>query len=214
MIFKKMAAIAIFSAALGFVEAAVVLYLRALYYPGGFSFPLKIMPVDVIKIEIGREISTIVILAIIGSVAGKTLLEKGCYFLYAFGIWDIFYYFWLKVILDWPPSLMTWDLLFLIPVPWVAPVLAPLIVALTLILMAAAAIYLQDRGMYIKIGKLDLMLFALAGSLIFVSFVLNLPRMAAQQLPVKYHWELLILGELFCLDVMLRVSLLKTKNRG
>ena len=209
---KKFTAITIFSIAMGFLEAAVVVYLRALYYPGGFCFPLKIIPIDILLVEIGREMSTIVMLAFIGSIAGKTLLEKFCYFLYSFGIWNIFYYVWLKLILNWPPSPMTWDLLFLVPVPWVAPVLAPLIVALTMTIVAAVIIYLQERGRYFKISKLDLALGALAALLIFVSFILDFPQMAAQQSPVKYHWELLIFGEFIGLFVALRILFLKTEN--
>ena len=209
---KKFTAITIFSIAMGFLEAAVVVYLRALYYPGGFCFPLKIIPIDILLVEIGREMSTIVMLAFIGSIAGKTLLEKFCYFLYSFGIWDIFYYVWLKLILNWPPSPMTWDLLFLVPVPWVAPVLAPLIVALTMTIVAAVIIFLQERGVYFKISKLDLALGAIAALLIFVSFMLDFPRMAAQQSPAKYHWELLISGEFIGLFVALRILFLKTEN--
>ena len=196
---------------MGFLEAAVVFYLRALYYPEGFCFPLKIIPTDIFLIEIGREISTIVMLAFIGIIAGKTLLEKFCYFLYSFGIWDIFYYIWLKVTLDWPPSPLTWDLLFLVPVPWVGPVLAPLIVALTMTIVAAVIIYLQERGMYFKISKLDLALGALAALLIFVSFILDFPRISAQQSPIKYHWELLISGEFIGLLVVFRVIFLRKK---
>ena len=153
-------------------------------------------------------------LAFIGFIAGKTPLEKFCYFLYSFGLWDIFYYIWLKLIVNWPPSLLTWDLLFLVPVPWVAPVLAPLIVASTMTIVAAVIIYLQERGLYFKISKLDLALGALAALLIFVSFVLDFPRMVAQQSPVKYHWELLIFGEFLGLFVAFRILFLKQKIGG
>ena len=202
-----------FSIAMAFLEAAVVYYIRELYYPEGFFFPLKIMPLDILLVEIGREISTIVMLAFVGMIAGKNPLEIFCYFLFSFGIWDIFYYIWLKVIMNWPPSLLTWDLLFLVPVPWVGPVLAPLIVALTMTIVAAVIICLQERGQYFKISKLDLALGALAALLIFVSFILDFPRIAAQQSPIKYHWELLILGELFGLFLVFRILFLRNKIR-
>lgn len=214
VILKKFTAITTFSIAMGFLEAAVVVYLRALYYPDGFCFPLKIIPTNILLVEIGREISTIVMLAFIGSIAGKTLLEKFCYFLYSFGIWDIFYYVWLKVILNWPPSPLTWDLLFLVSVPWVAPVLAPLIVALTMTIVAAAIIYLQERGMYFKISKLDLALGALAALLIFVSFILDFPQISAHESPIKYHWELLISGEFLGLFIAFRILFLKQRIEG
>ena len=206
---KKFTAITILSIAMGFLEAATVVYLRALYYPEGFSFPLKTIPIDILIVEIGREMSTIIMLVFIGFITGKTLLEKFCYFLYGFGIWDIFYYVWLKVILNWPPSLSTWDLLFLVPVPWVGPVLAPLIVALTMTIMAAGVIYLQESRIYFKIGKLDLALGVFAALLIFISFVLDFPRIIAYQLPIKYHWEFLICGEFLGLFVAFRILFLK-----
>ena len=59
-------------------------------------------------------------LATVGSAAGRTAVGKFAFFLFLFGVWDIFYYIWLKVFLHWPASLLTWDVLFLIPVPWVA----------------------------------------------------------------------------------------------
>jgi hypothetical protein len=214
LIYRKFAAITLFSIAMAFLEAAVVIYLRELYYTEGFCFPLKIISADIFLIEIGREISTVVLLISIGIIAGKTPLEKFCYFLYGFGLWDIFYYIWLKLIVNWPPSLLTWDLLFLVPVPWVAPVLAPLIVALTMTIVAAVIIYLQERGACFKITKLDLALGALAALLIFVSFVLDFPRMEDQQSPDKYHWELLIIGELFGVFIVLRILLFKQKIRG
>jgi len=207
LIYKKFTAITLFSIALAFLEAAVVIYLRELYYTEGFCFPLKIISADIFLIEIGREISTVVLLISIGIIAG-------IYFLYGFGLWDIFYYIWLKLIVNWPPSLLTWDLLFLVPVPWVAPVLAPLVVALTMTIVAAVIIYLQGKGSYLKISKLDLMLGAFAALLIFVSFVMDFSRMAAQQTPIKYHWELLIIGELIGVFIAFRILFLKQKIGG
>lgn len=199
---------------MGFLEAAAVVYLRTLYYPEGFSFPLKNIPIDIFLVETGREISTIVMLIFIGIISGKTLLEQFCYFLYSFGIWDIFYYVWLKVILNWPPSPLTWDLLFLVPVPWLAPVLAPFIVALTMIIVASRIIYLREKGIYFKISKLDLALGALTALLIFISFVMDFPRIVNQELPSKYHWEMLVLGEFLSLFVAFRIIFLKQRIEG
>ena len=205
LIFKKFTAVTIFSIAMGFMEAAVVVYLRELYYPEGFYFPLKIIPINILFVELGREMSTIVMLILIGFITGKTLLEKFCYFLYSFGIWDIFYYIWLKVILNWPPSLLTWDLLFLIPVPWVGPVLAPLIVALTMSITAGGIIYFQEKGYSFKINKLDWILGISSALLIFLSFIWDFSRIVTQQIPIKYHWQLLISGELLGVYTVFRI---------
>ncbi len=42
-------------------------------------------------------------------------------FAIAFGVWDIVFYVCLQLLLGWPASLLTWDILFLIPVPWGRP---------------------------------------------------------------------------------------------
>jgi len=123
-----------YAVAMAYLESAIVVYLRRLYYPQSFNFPLVLIDIPTLLIEVGREAATIVMLATVSMAAGRTRVGKLAYFLYLFGTWDIFYYVWLKVFLDWPASLVTWDVLFLIPVPWVAQVWYPLLVsALTLL---------------------------------------------------------------------------------
>ncbi len=57
--------LAVFALAMGYMEAAIVVYLRQLYYPQGFSFPLaNTMLEPVFVIELGRELATIVILTV------------------------------------------------------------------------------------------------------------------------------------------------------
>ena len=124
---QRITVVSLFAITLGFLEAIVVVYLREIFYPAGFQFPLVLLPHEFYNIEILREITTIVLLACVGLLAGKTRYEKFGWFLLAFGIWDIFYYVGLKLALGWPPSFMTWDILFLIPVSWIGPVLAPVI---------------------------------------------------------------------------------------
>src|SRR3990170_403953 len=126
----KLLWVSLFGIAFAFVETSMVVYLRALYYPEGFSFPLKVVSQEHLAVELAREAATIIILVTVGIIAGRKRWEKFGYFLAAFGIWDIFYYVWLKVALNWPQTLTDWDVLFLIPVPWVGPVIAPLLLAL------------------------------------------------------------------------------------
>jgi len=116
--------VAIFACAFAWVESAVVVYLRKIYFNGDFKFPLSIVwegdkhVIDpLIKIEFGREIATMVMLFAVGWFSGRNKFQKFCFFIIAFGIWDIFYYIWLYVMVGWPPNLMTWDLLFYIPLP-------------------------------------------------------------------------------------------------
>ncbi len=145
----------IFAIAMGYLEAAVVVYLRELYYPEGFhikekvGFPfikfgvveeLKPFPQKIIFTEIGREAATIVMLITLSIIAGNSIVSYIAYFLLLFGIWDIFYYVFLKIILDWPESLSTTDVFFLIPTPWIGPVWLP--VLLSVIIIAVGLIIL------------------------------------------------------------------------
>jgi len=136
----------LFSVAMGFLETAVVIYLRKLYYPNGFQFPLVPVSYDIAMVEFLREAATIIMLAGIGILTGKNTSQKFAIFLYCFAVWDIFYYVFLKVFLGWPESFLTWDILFIIPVPWVGPVICPCIASLTMIILTTFVIYFQEKG--------------------------------------------------------------------
>jgi hypothetical protein len=143
--FSRISIIFFFAAAMGYLEAAVVVYLRAMYYPDGLTFPLK-LPVEMSAIELSREAATIVMLVTVAMLAGKRFWKRFGYFMILFGIWDIFYYIWLKVTLDWPTSLLDTDVLFLIPFPWVGPVLAPVLISLLMIIIGLFLTHRLSRG--------------------------------------------------------------------
>jgi hypothetical protein len=130
---RRLAWLAVYALSMGWLEAAVVVYLRALYYPGGFEFPLAPMPGSTLVVEIGREAATLAMILAVAVVAGSAAWDRFLNFAYIFGIWDLVYYAGLRAALGWPPNLMTPDVLFLIPLPWVGPVLAPVIVSLLLV---------------------------------------------------------------------------------
>jgi hypothetical protein len=150
---KTLLWISLFAIAMGFLETSVVVYLRELYYPEGFTFPLVIIPNKIAVVEFWREIATIIMLVGAGIIAGKTRLTRFAYFIIAFAIWDIFYYVFLYVLLQWPESLFTWDILFLVPVPWTGPVIAPCLVSLGMILFGLIIIYFTERQIKIHIKK-------------------------------------------------------------
>jgi hypothetical protein len=167
---KKLLIAALFAIAMAYVESAVVVYLRKIFYPEGFSFPMKIITDKIALIEIGRELATLVMLATVAWLAERRFFRWFMMLLFVWGVWDIFYYVWLKVFLDWPASLLTDDILFLIPVPWIGPVIAPVIVSLTFI--AAALIFLPCvRCESIKPGWLESALTILGTAIILVSFL-------------------------------------------
>lgn len=133
---KTLFVVSLFAIAMGLLESAVVIYLRDILYPGGFEFPLNPVRPDLVWTEILREAATLVMLLGVGILAGRNLAERFAWFLYTFAVWDIFYYFFLWVLVGWPTSLMTWDVLFLLPVTWTGPVITPLIVSATMMLFA------------------------------------------------------------------------------
>lgn len=135
----------VFSIAMGYLETAVVVYARMIYFPDGFDFPMVPIESNFAVTEFFREIATIIMLIGAGYMAGKKAVTRFAYFIYCFAIWDIFYYVFLKVLLDWPSSFFTHDLLFLVPVPWVGPVIAPVIVSFGLILLAILIIKFDSR---------------------------------------------------------------------
>lgn len=165
--------ITLFSIAMGFLETAVVVYLRALYYPEGFKLPLVNLDNTIALTELGREAATIIMLAGIGILTGKNPTQRFAWFLYSFAIWDIFYYVFLKVLLNWPESLFTWDILFLIPLPWFGPVICPVIISLSMILLAGFMVYFNERDPAIKINSKEWTLFILGSVVVILSFIID-----------------------------------------
>ena len=171
VIVKTIIWLTIFSIAMGFLETSVVVYLREIYYPEGFKFPLVAVPRDIATTEFFREIATIIMLIGAGVMAGKNGLQRFVFFLYSFAIWDIFYYVFLKVLLNWPDSLFTWDILFLVPVPWVGPVIAPCIISLSMIVLTFFVVYFQEKGKYVHITFMEWILFIFGSITAVLSFM-------------------------------------------
>jgi uncharacterized membrane protein len=168
---KQLVWITLFSIAMGFMETAVVVYLREIYYPNGFCFPLIPIDASIAQTEFYRELATIIMLLGIGILTGKTPSQKFSFFIYSFAIWDLFYYVFLKLLLDWPASLFTWDILFLIPVPWVGPVITPCIVSLTMIALTLIILYFHEKGISTKIHPKEWILLTLGSLTVILSFV-------------------------------------------
>ncbi len=139
--FWRLISLVAFSIAFAYIEAVVVVYLRAVFYPAGFVFPIEDFTEmagagKYVLIEIGREAATVVLMFTASLLMVSDRRRRLAYFLIIFAVLDIFYYVWLKVLLGWPVSIMDWDVLFLIPVTWAAPVLAPVITSITMLFIA------------------------------------------------------------------------------
>ena len=219
--------LAIFGMAMGFLEAMTVVYLRQRYFPQGFAFPLGSLPPHTLALESLREIATIVMLAITAMLGSRNPLQRFAYFAYVFGVWDLSYYAALKVLLNWPPCPLTWDVLFLIPVPWVAPVLAPMICSFIMIGIAGWIVFLQGEGYRVRVGGPEFGLIILGVLMVLWTFTSDccgifvrecyqmksytLPRnehflkIIGQYKPTYYDWPLFALGQILILGVLAMV---------
>ena len=200
---------AIFSISMGFVEAAVVVYLRRIYYPGGFAFPLKPLTDSLIGIEVLRETATIFMLLSIAVLAGKRIWERFAYFLFCFGVWDIFYYIWLKVLLDWPSTIFDWDILFLMPMPWIGPVIAPVTISMLMIFFGLFIICSFYKGYDFRPTLISRILALIGTVFILFSFMHDTNATLHQQPPQPYLYGFLFIGE-FLYTAAFIISYVKT----
>lgn len=203
-------ALTVFAVGMAYVEAACVVYLWEILYPEGFKFPLVLVVEKqyetLVAIELGRELATMVMLAGCAIAAGRTRVQRVASFLFLFGAWDILYYFWLRVLTEltarfpvFPASLGTWDILFLIPVPWTGPVFAPMVVALTMMFFSAMLVIAERRGARIKPDLRFWVIQAIAALMIFGSFAWNYREVFAGKAPSSYPYWLLFPAEIIAI---------------
>jgi hypothetical protein len=182
----------IYSIAMGFLEGAVVVYLREILYPEGFAFPMKAMPASLLIPEILREGATLIMLLAVGILAGRNLKERFAWFIFCFGIWDIFYYVFLKWMIGWPDSLFTWDILFLIPVVWTGPVLAPVIVSMIMIALALILIEQGERRAHERVRQMSCALIGTGAIVVYISFTWDYLAFISRNAPGNGFLEKLI----------------------
>ena len=206
--------VALFAVSFGYVESAVVVYLRVIYdpvraavhpdQPPGSLLPLITLeqlcaadPVHVrrLGIELGRELATMIVLVSVASLAVRRRGEWIAMFMIGFGIWDIVYYLGLKAMIGFPESLLTWDILFLLPVPWVGPVLAPVIVSVSMI--GAGLVLLADagHGRPFRAGWCHWAAITAGGLIIIAGFCQDHSRIVAGVMPERFNWLIFAAGE-------------------
>lgn len=203
---NKVLLLTVFGLSMAYVEAAVVVYLRKIIYPEGFAFPLEAISMRLGAVEVGREAATIFMLLSVAYLMEKTRRGRFACFMFLFGLWDIGYYIWLKVTIGWPESLLTWDVLFLIPLIWSGPVLAPIMVAC--LFVGAGLLYYWNReaAEAVPISRLDWLLAAASAVIIFFAFVANHAAVSAGGAPGRFPWEVLAPGVALALLLLVKTG--------
>jgi hypothetical protein len=222
---KLLIVVTLFALAMGFLESAVVVYLREILYPGGFAFPLAPIPAHLALTELLREVATMVMLVTIGILVSGRFSTGFAWFLYSFAIWDMAYYLFLKLLLGWPESLLTWDVLFLIPTTWTGPVLAPILVSLTMVLLAMVIVTQAERGRKTTIAALEWSLLIVGSLVLIVGFIYDYSdhmltyfsltgmyeirnpevlEVATRYIPGRFPWWIFGIGEIILLGTIFR----------
>jgi hypothetical protein len=191
-----------FAVAMAWVEAASVFYIRALVnriepYQAD-PLPLATTNGALGYVELWREAATLVMLATLGLLAGRTWRRRAGYAALAFGVWDIFYYVFLRLITGWPRTLLDWDILFLLPLPWWGPVLAPVSIALLMIAWGTLATQLRDATADARWAwALGWVGIALALTIFMIDAWRALPHgrdAVLQVLPTRFNWPLFLVA--------------------
>jgi hypothetical protein len=197
--------VVIFATAMAWVESSVVFYLRTMI---DRIQPYQPNPMPDFKgfdlAEIVRELATMIMLATVGWLAGHTTRSRIGYSLVAFGVWDIGYYVFLKILCGWPASLLDWDLLFLIPLPWWGPVLAPMLIAALMIVWGTLASQFERNDWSGWSNKRTWLFCGLGIALGLYVFLADAIRIAGQgeaalrnMLPEAFNWPVFILALAF-----------------
>jgi hypothetical protein len=149
----------------------------------------------IVEIEHVREPATLALLAALAIAVGRSADRSFAAFLIAFGVWDLSFYAFLELLIHWPASLLTWDVSFLVPVPWAAPVLAPLLVSLSMI--GAGLLYLirDSRGRVMRWSLLNRLGILTGAVIVILTFTLDFRNISAGGVPHNFNWSLCLLGE-------------------
>jgi hypothetical protein len=204
--------IVIFSIAFAYIEAAVVVYLRRIFHPEGFDFPLRNFGIGplwnrLLITEISREAATLVLMCTGAWLFGQNLQQRFAYFMVVFAIWDIFYYVWLKVLISWPASIMDWDILFLIPTTWAGPVLAPVLVSLTMLVFGIAILSRSSWCRPIEVRPLDWLGFICAALVVAFSFCMAGRGVGKRDFKSHFYWPLFAAGYATAIALFLKCLL-------
>jgi hypothetical protein len=210
---RTVIAVLVFGTAFGYLEAAVVSYLRQLHEPARQRFyparsPSELFPLltldqlqatgaeqqRTLVTEIGREATTIIMLAAVALAVARNAAQWAAAFVIAFGTWDITFYVFLKVLLGWPASVFMWDILFLIPVPWAGPVLAPVFVSAVMVLAGVWHLRRDAHGDPVGISTAQWVGILVGAAVIVISFAMDYRNLMKGGMPNPFNWAVFSVG--------------------
>lgn len=203
----------LFAVAMAHVEASLVIHLRSLYYPDNplSLFPLSLLSHRDLAIELSRELATIIMILSVAVLAEKGSMRIFAAFVYVFGLWDIFYYLWLKLMMGWPVSWREWDVLFLIPWPWLGPWITPALIAL---LFVAWGAWIMASTRQYRFTPVTVLWFVLGSLVTLVAFLLPaFPLLTdgeaafRQYRPAGFSWGWYLTGYLLMATALRQMAL-------
>lgn len=182
-----------FAVMMGYFEAAVVVYLRRLWELGEIDVAHASLANRLILTEVLREAASLGMIATVAWLTGRRGLERLAHAAIIFGVWDLFYYVDLHLLTGWPSSLFDWDVLFLIPRPWIGPVLAPAIVSIALI-VCGLLVARREEWLPVRTTARSWILALLGGAIVIVSFLLPTVPATATADPSGFSWSIFAVG--------------------
>jgi hypothetical protein len=212
---RKLLVLVLFAVSFAFVESSVVIYLRTIYQPlrhcvygeeiGDELFPMLWLDdlraagpehMRNLYTELVRELATMVMLVAVALAVATNYREGVAAFMVSMAVWDIFYYVFVKVVIDWPSSLLAWDLLFLLPLPWVGPVISPILVAVVMIAVGVAILWRESRGRPVPLAWPHWATIIVGALIIITAFCWDWRNVTARQMPSPFNWPLFAVGEI------------------
>lgn len=210
---RVLVALVLFGVGFAYIEAAVVVYLREILQPvrqellAGAPhdevFPLLSSEqlqaagpkyVRAVMTELGRELATMLTLSAVALAIARNFRQWLAGFMIAFGVWDVFYYLFLRLLLGWPESLLTWDVLFLLPTVWAGPVISPLLVAVAMIAAGVVILRREARGRPVRFAWFHGMTILGGALVIIVAFCWDWQNTSHGGWPNPFNWPLFLLG--------------------
>ena len=170
---RRMLWLALFALAMAQVEASLVIHLRTIYYSATplqlFPLPLSLITHRDLAIELVRELATVVMILSVALLATKGMTRVFAAFVFVFGLWDLFYYLWLKILIGWPVSWTEWDILYLLPWPWLGPWLTPALIAVLFVVWGG---WVLASSRELRFTRGVVVLFVVGVGLALVAFLL------------------------------------------